>query len=519
MNLDEQAMELIRRYVDGLASAEDARQLAELLRADAALRDRFLEYLNIDLALEDFAAADVASRAPSIAIDRSILPRWRGVFGVAVAVALILTVTIWSVHKRPTVDVDRPASSSVAAEVLAAERVQWVGQGPPLATGTHLKVDRIQIAQGKLTLRLESGVVLELLGPADGTFETPMRLRLAKGRMNADVGKEGQGFTVATAAGEVVDLGTRFAVDVSAEGETKTAVFSGQVRIDSVSSEGHRDTSWHLREGEAVRFRKREKPRRLASLLLSPAGRLQAETNQSNIIVGVSDNVVEVDFQRFYGVIPGGMLDGASAYSDNHNQRWRAVPGGVFPAELQGAELICPFQADRHALDLKVTVVLSQPGIVYVMHDVRKPPPDWLAKDFVDTGMRLRSGPWQPRGKVVQGVAPDGNGKYFLHYSVWRKEVPVAGAVELGPPHLRGQGGPSAMYGIAVKPLPKAAGKPTDIVMGADGRTKDMPIKEALKDSVMAVGGSIKVTTGHDGAVTRVEVGGIYSQPKKNKKQ
>ena len=268
--------------------------------------------------------------------------------------------------------------------------------------------------------------------------------------------------TVVTSAGEVIDLGTRFAVDVSGEGETKTAVFSGQVRIDSIDSAGHRDNSWHLREGEAVRFHKREKPRRMASLPLNLSGNLQAEADQSGIIASVSDNVVDIDFHRFYGVVPGGMVDGASAYTDNHNQCWWALPGEPFPAELQGAELVRPFQSDRHALDLKVTVVLSQPAVVYVMHDVRKPPPDWLAKDFIDTGMHLRSGPWPPNGKVVQDVAPDATGKCYLQYSVWRKEVSVAGPVELGPPHLRGQGGPSAMYGIALKALPKPAGKPKE---------------------------------------------------------
>ena len=64
--------------------------------------------------------------------------------------------------------------------------------------------------------------------------------------------------------------------------------------------------------------------------------------------------------------------------------------------------------------------------------------------------------------------------------------------------------------------LPDSA---TATVMGADGRTKDMPIKDALKDPAMAVGGSIKVTTGYDGAVSRVEVGGIYAQPQKKKKR
>jgi hypothetical protein len=82
---------------------------------------------------------------------------------------------------------------------------------------------------------------------------------------------------------------------------------------------------------------------------------------------------------------------------------------------------------------------------------------------FLDTGMRLRSGPWPPRGKVVQDVAPDETGRCYLLYSVWRKEVSVAGPVELGPPHLGGQGGPSAMYGIAVKPLASVLGRFPDI--------------------------------------------------------
>jgi hypothetical protein len=64
--------------------------------------------------------------------------------------------------------------------------------------------------------------------------------------------------------------------------------------------------------------------------------------------------------------------------------------------------------------------------------------------------------------------------------------------------------------------LPDSA---TATVMGVDGRTKDMPIKDALKYPAMAIGGAIKVTTGFDGAVTRVEVGGIYAQPNKKKKR
>jgi len=216
MNQHEQALELVQRYADGLASADETEQLAGLLRADVAVRDQFLEYLNIDLALEDYAAAGEASPATTGGFGRRIPPRrWRIALAVAAAITLVVTATVWSVRTHLPGSIDNPSTSFVAAEVLAADGVQWVGQGRPFSTGAWLKVDRLQIAQGTLTLRLESGVVLELLGPADCTFEAPMRLRLTKGRLNADVGEQGRGFTVVTAAGEVVDLGTRFAVDVS----------------------------------------------------------------------------------------------------------------------------------------------------------------------------------------------------------------------------------------------------------------------------------------------------------------
>ena len=49
----------------------------------------------------------------------------------------------------------------------------------------------------------------------------------------------------------------------------------------------------------------------------------------------------------------------------------------------------------------------------------------------------------------------------------------------------------------------------------ADGTTKDLTGKDGLKDPVVNVGASIKVTTAADGTVTEVAVGGNYKKPKK----
>ena len=70
------------------------------------------------------------------------------------------------------------------------------------------------------------------------------------------------GFTVVTPpVGEVVDLGTRFAVNASADGEVRVAVLSGQVELRS-----QKVGTVSLFDGEAVRLSGTPSPRRLHSV-------------------------------------------------------------------------------------------------------------------------------------------------------------------------------------------------------------------------------------------------------------
>ena len=62
MNSDHERLELIRRHVDGTATAEDRQALQEGLRTDAAFRRQFARYANLDAALGSgrLAAAPMA---------------------------------------------------------------------------------------------------------------------------------------------------------------------------------------------------------------------------------------------------------------------------------------------------------------------------------------------------------------------------------------------------------------------------------------------------------------------------
>lgn len=84
------------------------------------------------------------------------------------------------------------------------------------------------------------------------------------------------------------------------------------------------------------------------------------------------------------------------------------------------------------------------------MFDMRGEVPDWVRRDFTDTGLKLRSGPWAGN-PVMQGMTADANGEIHVDYTLWKKQVTAPGTLTLGPPYPIGEATHRAMYGIAVK--------------------------------------------------------------------
>jgi hypothetical protein len=117
-----------------------------------------------------------------------------------------------------------------------------------LREGWTLRGQRQQIRTGLVQLRTALGARVVIEAPAEFRFESDQRLNMIRGRMSADVPPSARGFTVVTPWGDVVDLGTRFGVDVSSEGGAEIHVFEGEVIAQAV---GER-TFNSLRVGDAV---------------------------------------------------------------------------------------------------------------------------------------------------------------------------------------------------------------------------------------------------------------------------
>ncbi|TWU51793.1 FecR family protein [Rubripirellula reticaptiva] len=455
---------LIADYAAGTIEADAFRELEKSLRRDAEFRRDFIEYLNLDSSLSDLAALS-DSEFDAINSEHAFLPEiavvvpslsWQKSFVLGgIAAAVLLTVGI--VWFTPTTE---PVTTNAAGtvEIISLDAARLAGVDQDVRVGDRLDCSRIRLETGTIRVRLDSGVILDLYGPLEGSLESSMRLRLTQGRLNADVGEFGQGFTIVTDHGEIIDLGTRFGVDVS-DDEASVAVFDGEVKVKSQGDANMRGPI-KVFEGEGVRLRKGRRPRRLSAVWLSQEEFNLSASDASSTVVDVTDNSKMDGFHRFYGIMAGGMREGTIAYTSHASTPrpdvfWHAAEGEEFPAELLGADVVCPFHIDRQEQTLSISLQLGGSANVYVMHDLRRKPSAWLQNDFQKTQFTLRSGPWRPVSPLVQGIEPNRDGDLYVQYSVWKKRVDVAGSVKLGPPQTDGDRGNKAMYGIAVKGISK----------------------------------------------------------------
>ena len=210
---------LIHAYMDGTITAEEMVQLNARLLEDADARREFAELLNMDSALAALAAGyeaqtpQQAATAPHKALPKmqplSLRVRWLA--AAACVIALLVGGWWWQVAHQPF------------ATVESAAGIASFSPGVPLRGETH------ELKAGTLSLITKRGAHVVIEAPATFQFESAQRLRITRGRLAADVPPSAKGFTVITPSGDAIDLGTRFGVDVPAEGAAEIHVFQGEV--------------------------------------------------------------------------------------------------------------------------------------------------------------------------------------------------------------------------------------------------------------------------------------------------
>lgn len=229
---------LIHLYLDGQITPDAMERLNHRLRHNELDRQLFVEHLTLDSALADVASGLVGQQA---AVDDIIELNQRAVISgslitsslLAAAATILLIVSWWwtgSYQSYATV-------------------VRSVGV-PSLVDGMAVRSELNVFREGVVEFITVRGARVVIEAPAEFRFESPQRLDMRQGRLTADVPPSAVGFTVVTPTGDVIDLGTRFAVDISSQTQSEVHVFEGVVSARSKGS----DQRQHLTASSAVRL-------------------------------------------------------------------------------------------------------------------------------------------------------------------------------------------------------------------------------------------------------------------------
>lgn len=416
---------------------EEHSELQDFLRADSEARR--LWFVHQDVAAGVRALHDRTSAPAPVGTSRS--PRWLSWRRLLAAGAALIAVLALLFTRQP---------ESVVVQVVHTEQASLAGHGDLLRVGEEFAARELKLDRGMLRLRLRNGVLLDLHAPLQATLDSAMRMHLVSGRLNADVGRDGKGFTVVTDAGEIVDLGTRFGVETEPQGESRVAVFSGEVKVRTTKSGGEFTT---LQTGEAVRFTALAEMRSWQQVALAADAAGIGQSQAVGVIEAVSDNRGDERLHPFYGVMRHGVQPRAQVYVDRLRPRLAPNAGDTIPEWLIGADLILTYQRFRNRENYALTLTLNQAATVFVMLPEGRVPPKWLADGFVNTGARVAVGPMNEGEVETRKRAADEPPTPRRMLAIWRADV-AAGTQVLG--GIRDDQSPDKVrvsYVVAVKPL------------------------------------------------------------------
>jgi hypothetical protein len=462
-------------------------ELDHLLNSFPAAREMYWQYVEVHAGLSiKCGAVGAFEHSAVVSLQETEADRGRPwiPYGLVAAVLLVALGTIFSssvFQKRSDEANVRQLTGESANSPEAEVRENVLGILRPLVEASHwsfgkpgernrtrfLAGDTLWIDSGAVELQLTNRTVARLEAPAIIQMLSLERARVLKGKITVDVAKGAEGFTVETTSAEVVDLGTVFSVDVD-DAATNVVVFEGKVdlkyskQLHSAKEAPAKQSTVEVRRmnmGEAIRVQDDGTLSRIVHVLQT-----DFRKQQEPIISAVRDNIHREGMSYFYEIVPGGMSEDAPAFADRLHQ-WNGTDSSGMPKYLLGGDYVKTFNDDKVVDELEIALTLVRPSMVYILVDMRTPPPPWLTAEFENTGdvigVDQRSdapfdGAVDSKYHLATGA---GNSVDFIH-SVWRREIREPGEVVLGPNglllELTKEAGTSAgvnMYGIVVVPL------------------------------------------------------------------
>ena len=237
--------QLIDAAIEGDISDADFLRLEASLAIDPAAREEYYNRVRLSLLLESEALAlptPAPTPIPEANASRRTIGRWHWAFaGMATICGLLILVVIgqWAgpsgnsitdtqAGRRTNIRDAEEEQESAGFAIISGQADALWGNSSVLATGSIVPPGELHLASGLVQFELFSGVTLVVEGDARFTILSPMEVSVIRGKVRARVPEPAHGFRLLTDVGEVVDLGTEFAVNVTGE-SSEVHVLEGEI--------------------------------------------------------------------------------------------------------------------------------------------------------------------------------------------------------------------------------------------------------------------------------------------------
>jgi len=220
--------DIIQRWMAGTATEAEAAELQEALKTDDELRTLYLDYANLDAALETAANDAWIGRASVARFPESVkgrkAERRRSWWIPAAAVAAITAISSWFLFINP--DSAKPANLAVLSREAGAV---WAEMAPQ--PGQPLQSRWLKLRAGAAEIVFSRGARVIMEGPAEFRVASENSGFLKSGKLYAYVPASAHGFVVRGEQFHATDKGTEFACAVPENGAAEVHVFTGSVSI------------------------------------------------------------------------------------------------------------------------------------------------------------------------------------------------------------------------------------------------------------------------------------------------
>jgi len=250
---DPELERLLHAAVDGELTPADEAKLESLLLESREARDTYRRWMQMEALLEcGLAAGEQAEPRPTGCESRST---WRRagslllalVTSAATAAAVLLGVVSWWSARLTVPD------AAVLTAGAEAHFTDLRSLAPlELNLGDAVPSGPLRLESGAAQVTFGSGAVVGVNAPADLEVLSADRIFLRRGRLVPLVPPQAKGFTVVLPSGEVVDLGTEFAVTVDDQGRADVKVLDGEVAV--MERRGTDAQPTHLSVGHEARL-------------------------------------------------------------------------------------------------------------------------------------------------------------------------------------------------------------------------------------------------------------------------